>query len=82
MAYTFHRDYIVEVIFILHGLGANGKGVYTSILTALHGPRNVSNVPLSDMLKDTFALSDMEGKDLNIDNELGRPNCKRKNSRI
>lgn len=71
MAYTFHRDYIVEVIFILHGLGANGKGVYTSILTALHGPRNVSNVPLSDMLKDTFALSDMEGKDLNIDNELG-----------
>jgi putative DNA primase/helicase len=71
MAYTFHRDYIVEVIFILHGLGANGKGVYTGILTALHGPRNVSNVPLSDMLKDTFALSDMEGKDLNIDNELG-----------
>ena len=71
MAYTFHRDYIVEVIIILHGLGANGKGVYTGILTALHGPRNVSNVPLSDMLKDTFALSDMEGKDLNIDNELG-----------
>jgi len=71
MAYTFHRDYIVEVIFILHGLGANGKGVYTGILTALHGARNVSNVPLSDMLKDTFALSDMEGKDLNIDNELG-----------
>jgi P4 family phage/plasmid primase-like protien len=70
MAYTFHRDYIVEVINILLGFGANGKGVFTSILTAIHGPRNVSNVPLSDMLKDTFALSDLEGKDLNIDNEL------------
>ena len=70
MAYTFHRDYIVEVINILLGYGANGKGVFTSMLTALHGPRNVSNVPLSDMLKDTFALSDLEGKDLNIDNEL------------
>ena len=45
--------------------------MYTGILTAIHGPRNVSNVPLSNMLKDTFALSDMEGKDLNIDNELG-----------
>jgi putative DNA primase/helicase len=70
MAYTFHRDYIVEVIFILHGLGANGKTVYTSILTSLHGPENVSNVPLSDMLKDTFALSDLENKEVNIDNEL------------
>ena len=70
MAYTFHRDYIVEVIFILHGLGANGKTVYTSIITSLHGPENVSIVPLSDMLKDTFALSDLENKDVNIDNEL------------
>lgn len=71
MAYTFHRDYdIVEAIFILFGLGANGKTVYTSIITALHGPENVSNVPLSEMLKDRFALSDLENKDVNIDNEL------------
>ena len=34
MAYTFHRDYIVEIIIILYGLGANGKTVYTSVLSA------------------------------------------------
>ena len=33
MAYTFHRDYDIEVIFILYGVGANGKTVFTSLLT-------------------------------------------------
>ena len=70
MAYTFHRDYDIEVIFILYGVGANGKTVFTSLLTQLHGKNNVSNVPLPTILKNKFALSDLENKDLNIDNEL------------
>jgi len=39
-------------------------------LTALHGAKNVSKVPLSAMLEDRFALSDLEGKSVNIDTEL------------
>jgi P4 family phage/plasmid primase-like protien len=70
MAYTFHRDYDIEVIFILYGVGANGKTVFTSLLTHLHGKNNVSNVPLPTILRNRFALSDLENKDLNIDNEL------------
>jgi phage/plasmid-associated DNA primase len=31
---------------------------------------NISNVPLSAMIKNTFALSDLENKDINIDTEL------------
>jgi putative DNA primase/helicase len=54
----------------LFGYGSNGKSVLTSLLTALHGERNVSNLPLSAMLKNQFALSDLEGKDVNIDSEL------------
>lgn len=69
-AYTFHRDYPIETIFMLYGNGSNGKTVYTSVLTALHGTRNVSNVPLLEMLGDRFALSDLEDKALNIDNEI------------
>ena len=69
MAYTFHRDYDIEAIFKLYGHGANGKTVFTGIITKLHGDKNVSNVSLQDMLKDSFALSDLEGKDVN-DNEL------------
>ena len=70
MAYTFYRDNPYEIITILFGYGANGKGVYTGLLTALHGVKNISNVPLSSMLDDRFALSDLEGKSVNIDTEL------------
>jgi P4 family phage/plasmid primase-like protien len=70
MAYTFHRDYDIEAFFILYGVGANGKTVFTSLLSHLHGKNNVSNVPLPMILKNRFALSDLENKDVNIDNEL------------
>ena len=61
---------------MLYGLGANGKTVYTSVLTSLHGEDNVSNVPLTQMVSDRFALADLENKDVNIDNELGNQNIK------
>lgn len=70
MGYTFYRDNLFEIITILFGYGANGKSVFTGLLTALHGAKNVSNVPLSAMLEDRFALSDLEGKSVNIDTEL------------
>jgi P4 family phage/plasmid primase-like protien len=70
LAYTFYRDNPFEIITILHGYGANGKSVLTGLLTALHGAKNVSNVPLAAMLEDRFALSDLENKAVNIDTEL------------
>jgi len=70
MAYTIHRDYTIETIFILFGFGNNGKSVYTAVITFMHGIDNVSNVPLTEMLGDRFAISDLENKDVNIDNEL------------
>jgi putative DNA primase/helicase len=77
IAYTFHRDYdVVEALFILLGYGRNGKTVYTSVLSSLHGLGNVSNVPLKDMLEDGYALSDLENKNVNIDNELGGQSIK------
>jgi phage/plasmid-associated DNA primase len=70
MAYTFYRDNPFEVITLLFGYGSNGKSVFTDTLTALHGTKNVSNVSLSAIIKNQFALSDLEGKDVNIDSEL------------
>ena len=70
MAYTFYRDNPYEIIVKLFGYGANGKSVYTGLLTALHGSDYVSNVSLSSMQKNTFALSDLEKKYVNIDTEL------------
>lgn len=70
MAYTFLRDNPYEIITILFGYGGNGKGVFTGVLTSLHGARNISNVPLRAMINNNFALSDLEGKSVNIDTEL------------
>jgi len=70
MAYTFYRDNPFEIITVLFGYGANGKSVFTGLLTSLHGSNNISNVPLNAMIKNTFALSDLENKDVNIDTEL------------
>ena len=64
------RDNPFELITILFGYGANGKSVFTGILIALHGAKNISNVPLSAMLEDRFALSYLERKSVNIDTEL------------
>ena len=70
MAYTFYRDCPFEHFFKLFGYGANGKSVFTGLLTRLHGPNNVSNVSLLSLMYNRFALADLELKDVNVDTEL------------
>ncbi len=70
MAYTFYRDCPFEHFFKLFGYGANGKSVFTGLLTKLHGERNVSNVSLTSLIDNRFAAADLEFKDVNIDAEL------------
>ena len=70
MAYTFHRDCPFEHYFVLLGNGSNGKSVYTTLLTELHGRKNVSNVSLFSLIENRFAKSDLENKDVNIDTEF------------
>jgi putative DNA primase/helicase len=70
MAYTFVRNNPYELLCILLGNGSNGKNVFTGVLTSLHGSKNISNVSLKSIIKNRFALSDLENKDVNIDTEL------------
>ena len=76
IAYTFLRYNPQEFYFILIGVGANGKSVYTGILTNLHGVKNVSNVSLNSLVNNPFALADLENKDVNIDTELSSNSIK------
>ena len=70
VAYTFLRDCPFENYFKLYGHGANGKSVFTGLLTKLHGEKNVSNVSLFSLTTNHFAISDLEYKDVNIDTDL------------
>ncbi len=54
----------------MHGDGSNGKSVFIGLLTKLHCVKNVGNVPLSSLIGNHFALSDLEYKDINVDTEL------------
>jgi len=69
-AYTFYRGNPFDVLNFLHGSGSNGKSVYTGLITAAHGNRNISNVPLRELLEDPFAFSNLENKSANIDPEV------------
>ncbi len=61
---------LLSIFLYLVGEGSNGKSVFTGLLTALHSTLNVSNVPIRSLLENNFALSDLEFKDVNIDEEL------------
>jgi P4 family phage/plasmid primase-like protien len=70
LGYTFYRANPHEIYVTQVGRGANGKNVMMAILTALHGEDNVSTVSLRDLKSDPYALADLEGKDVNIDDEM------------
>ena len=69
LAYTFYRANPHEIFVNEIGYGNNGKTVMMAILTAMHGPKNISNIPLKTLIYDKFALADLDGKDVNIDEE-------------
>jgi putative DNA primase/helicase len=76
IAFTFWRDNPHEHYFILIGTGANGKSVYTGLITNLHGLKNISNVSLNSLVTNRFALASLENKDVNIDTELSSTTIK------
>ena len=68
-AYTFYRANPHEIFVNQLGYGANGKGVMMTVLKALHGPKNSSNLSLKQLIHDKFAVADLDGKDVNVDDE-------------
>jgi len=69
-AYCLWPSYPIQKLFFLIGAGANGKGIFCSILQALLGAENVSNTTITKLCYDRFAPADLEGKFANIANEM------------
>ncbi|HYT17783.1 MAG TPA: phage/plasmid primase, P4 family [Thermoplasmata archaeon] len=69
LAWCLDNEYDVEAFVYLLGRGSNGKGTFTTILTEVLGPENVSGVSMQAMNRDKFAASGMYGKIANISNE-------------
>jgi putative DNA primase/helicase len=66
--YLFRPDLREQKFLLCVGEGANGKGVFTEVLSAVVGKENCSEISLS-RFNNSFALWPMLGKILNATNE-------------
>jgi P4 family phage/plasmid primase-like protien len=64
-------DNSFQRFIIVFGEGANGKGVFLEVLTALVGPDNVSHVPMG-LFGERFQLANTLGKLINIEADAGQ----------
>lgn len=70
--YCLLRGYSrLEKLFILLGVGANGKSMVLAILRAMLGAKNVSSVPLENFA-NRFLIGDMDRKSANISFDMHR----------
>ena len=70
---SFVDDMTFQRTLWMVGPGGNGKSTLISLLTALHDPKVVSTIPISD-IGDERKLTSMVGKLLNISTEQSRLN--------
>lgn len=70
--YLLTAENKAQKALFLYGTGANGKGVFTNILTELIGAANCSNVALTELSR-AFSRVSLFGKTANIssENEVG-----------
>ena len=68
LGYSISTNTSAQKALFLWGLGSNGKGVFTEILTHLVHKDNVSNVALNELQKN-FYRATLYGKSLNIASE-------------
>lgn len=74
--FSLIKDYFMEKAFMLVGDGRNGKGKSLIILKSLLGLENISSVPISQMRADSFSVSELHGKLVNIAGDISSENLK------
>lgn len=67
--YCLTTDTSFSKAFIFFGMGANGKSLFTRILTKIVGRDNVSNINLSTITRQ-FGVTGLIGKKLNLIDEI------------
>lgn len=71
IGYCMTTSVKLQKAFILYGETArNGKSTLCTIITALLGQNNISNISLKDMSNNIFSTSGIKGKLLNIGAEM------------
>lgn len=70
IAYIFFEKNKFRKLFMLYGIGSNGKSKYTSIIEKFIGKENVTSLSLED-LNHRFKVSSLVNSKCNIGNDIG-----------
>jgi putative DNA primase/helicase len=70
------KDYTFEKAFMLVGGGRNGKGKSIELIKRLVGIENSCSVPLVSLLPDSFNISELFGKLVNLAGDIGSQDLK------
>ena len=70
--YLLYRNYKFEKAFMLLGEGRNGKGKTVELMKRFLGIDNCSNISLSSIEKDNFAMGELFNKMANLSADLSK----------
>ena len=74
--FSLMKEYTFEKAFMLVGDGRNGKGKCLQLLKRTVGVENCSSVPLSSLSPESFQISELFGKMVNLAGDIGRTDLK------
>jgi len=72
-------EYKYEKAFMLHGAGRNGKSKTIELLKRLFGMENCCSIQLSSLDPESFSISELFGKRLNLAGDIGSQDLKETN---
>ncbi len=70
--FLLYREYFLENSFMFKGIGRNGKSKTLSLMKTFLGVDSVSEIPLEDIEKDMFAISELHKKSANLCGDLSK----------
>jgi putative DNA primase/helicase len=74
--FALMKEYRFEKAFMFHGSGRNGKGKTIDLLRRTIGVENCSSITIKALTPDSFQISELFGKMLNIAGDLDRSDLK------
>jgi putative DNA primase/helicase len=74
--FSLLKEYTFEKAFMLVGGGRNGKSKSILLLKKLVGPDNVCSVPLTSLSPNSFSVSELFGKLLNLAGDISNQDFK------
>jgi P4 family phage/plasmid primase-like protien len=70
IGYLLYSGNPLQVAFLLHGSGGNGKGTLIKVITAMLGKENLAHQSLDALNGDKFAAANLFGKIANIAGDI------------